>query len=581
MSAAGVVTNQIVPLEVKLEIILLETLLNTAQKGLIRVPVFQRDFVWRPEQMRDLFTSIRRGYPIGSLLLWDTDRDYVSHHRIGPIEVPPRQPNKEVSYLLDGQQRLSTLLGVLRLGAQEASWEWSVYYDLKTGQFEHHPRGEPPRHYLPLRSVLRTQDYLAYCQTLNEALPGEADGLIDRAGEIAGQLKAHQISLIRIKGGTLDEAVEIFARLNSTGRPISADEMLSALTYREGHGGFHLARRIEQILEELGEQHYGTLARVLILRAVSAIGGREIVGEDWSVLAKDTAVDIPGIVDRAAVALGRAVRFLREGIGVPAAAWLPYGYQAVMLAVFFDKCENPDEGRRRVLEQWFWATSFAGWFGGANSAELREVRDGLRSFAEGGAKETLGQVGLAAPPTPFPRRFDLRSARVRTLLLAVAKRLPPRALTAPYEPVALKELLGPTTRPAYVFRSAGPEAGSPGNRVLLPEARQVGDRLRQLAGSEEGRLVLASHAIDADAVAALEGDDRAAFIRCREGRLRELEQEVMRSVGIEPPPVEPSGEAEEPIADADADEPLVESGAAGPSLGQLLSTVLTNLARPR
>ena len=77
------------------------------------------------------------------------------------------------------------------------------------------------------------------------------------------------------------------------------------------------------------------------------------------------------------------------------------------------------------------------------------------------------------------------------------------------------------------------------------------------------------------------GDDRAAFIRCREGRLRELEQEVMRSVGIEPPPVEPSGEAEEPIADADADEPLVESGAAGPSLGQLLSTVLTNLARPR
>lgn len=40
------------------------------EKGLIQVPAFQRDFVWNNEKKLDLFDSIKKGYPIGSILLW-------------------------------------------------------------------------------------------------------------------------------------------------------------------------------------------------------------------------------------------------------------------------------------------------------------------------------------------------------------------------------------------------------------------------------------------------------------------------------------------------------------------------------
>ena len=48
-------------ISVKPEIELLEDLLSEVANGRLRVPRFQRPFVWRPEQMLDLFDSIERG----------------------------------------------------------------------------------------------------------------------------------------------------------------------------------------------------------------------------------------------------------------------------------------------------------------------------------------------------------------------------------------------------------------------------------------------------------------------------------------------------------------------------------------
>jgi len=54
-------------ISVKPDTIYLEDLLDDVANGNYKIPVFQRDFVWKSAQMIDLFDSLLKGYPIGSL----------------------------------------------------------------------------------------------------------------------------------------------------------------------------------------------------------------------------------------------------------------------------------------------------------------------------------------------------------------------------------------------------------------------------------------------------------------------------------------------------------------------------------
>ena len=98
--------------ELRPEIVFLFDLVRQLVDGNIRIPRFQRPFVWRKEQMIDLLDSIHKQYPIGSLLAWETDEEIVSIESIGPV-VLNGTPTQIPTYLLDGHQRLSTIAGAL------------------------------------------------------------------------------------------------------------------------------------------------------------------------------------------------------------------------------------------------------------------------------------------------------------------------------------------------------------------------------------------------------------------------------------------------------------------------------------
>ena len=53
----------------------LASLLSDVERGNIKIPVFQRQYIWTDEQIISLLDSIYRGYPVGSLLLWSTKEE--------------------------------------------------------------------------------------------------------------------------------------------------------------------------------------------------------------------------------------------------------------------------------------------------------------------------------------------------------------------------------------------------------------------------------------------------------------------------------------------------------------------------
>ena len=88
-----------------------EELVGMIERGELRLPEMQRQYVWQSTRVRDLMDSLYRGYPSGAILLWETD------------EPPPMQefavsqqanPYKTSRLLLDGQQRLTSLSAVIR-----------------------------------------------------------------------------------------------------------------------------------------------------------------------------------------------------------------------------------------------------------------------------------------------------------------------------------------------------------------------------------------------------------------------------------------------------------------------------------
>src|SRR5438094_3902274 len=83
------------------------SLIDRIDHGEIRLPEIQRAYIWKPPAIAGLVESLYRRYPSGSLLMWEASQPI--EERDVAIEVALPQPMVKPLYLLDGQQRLTSL----------------------------------------------------------------------------------------------------------------------------------------------------------------------------------------------------------------------------------------------------------------------------------------------------------------------------------------------------------------------------------------------------------------------------------------------------------------------------------------
>lgn len=86
-------------------------LVGMIERGELRLPEMQRQYVWRSTRVRDLLDSLYRGYPSGTILLWETD-EAVPEQNFAVSQ--QKNPYLNTRLLLDGQQRLTSLSAVIR-----------------------------------------------------------------------------------------------------------------------------------------------------------------------------------------------------------------------------------------------------------------------------------------------------------------------------------------------------------------------------------------------------------------------------------------------------------------------------------
>lgn len=536
--------------EIKPEVVFLYEILQELTRQRIKIPRFQRAFVWRPDQMTDLLDSIHKQYPIGSLLVWETDEPIATLDRLGPF-TPVGPAKSTVGYLLDGHQRLMTLASALLPGTESLQraapgldgGRWEMYWNTDKRRFQHRSYGDSTDLLFPMTSLLDTILFFESVETVKQRLGAGADSVIAEVSALARTFQSYRVPVIRMRQTGLSEAVEIFARLNSKGQSMTADQMVSALTFRQGDRDvdFDLATEIDRMQEALGEQLFGDIDRNTILRAVLANLGEDIYRTDWTRLAGDRRDALQARLADAVVRTNRslehAVGFLTE-LGVRTSRLLPYGLQLVLLSAFFDRCPEPTVPQQEVLERWFWVSSFSAWFGGANPSRISVLIDEFRGrLATDASPAGLATFDLTAEALPYPLNFDMRSARARTLLLVMLSRNPSSGgLSYVDEAVEMLAASGPSAV-GSVFPSPPPEVrGNPANRLFRPPEVPRGPLgAWVLERQDDGdSAALEAACIDDAALEALHAADAGAFVRARQRLLTEYETEFQLAHGVTP-----------------------------------------------
>ena len=348
--------------------------------GEIKLPMFQRGFVWTQDKVKNLLDSIYSGYPIGMILFWQTFEPLPEEDNLGDFQLPQTPEMQPKNYVLDGQQRLVTLYGALKLRI-EGSEHFPVYFDLRDRQFTH-DGGSGASHRLPLWVFSDIAALLEMLEKLRQLEDGPQ--LVAEAQELIARLQGYQIPVLELRENDMAKIAPIFERINSTATRLTLFDFMVAALWTPL---FNLKAQVAQIREALQPKGFEDIQEETIVRALATIvlgsTSREAMLTGLRARDRNTlALDVLSTKD----AFERAVDFLTSDVGVISDDLLPYERQIVLMAYIFHHRKHPSAAESRVLRQWFWRTSFSERYrrGGEGlfDEDLAEARAALRDPAK-------------------------------------------------------------------------------------------------------------------------------------------------------------------------------------------------------
>ncbi|HDY89100.1 MAG TPA: DUF262 domain-containing protein [bacterium] len=358
-------------------------LMHDIEKGYIKIPKFQRDFVWTIEETAKLLDSIIKGYPIGTFIFWKTRERLRSIKNIGGAELPTTPEGDSAQYVLDGQQRLASLYAA-RSGLQVEKGSKVVDYK---------------KIYIDLDIDTDTDDQIVSIElsqnstfiTLYELLSSDMGYLVEnypdhinKINEYQQRFNAYDFSTIVIADYPIDTAVEIFTRINTTGTELTLFEIMAAKTFDEGKN-FDLQDKYVQLQDELVNIQYDVVPSSTILQCLSVNIVEECTRKAILRLDKNAVINI---WDDTVNSIKSAIDYFSMFYRVPVARLLPYNALLVPFSYFFFKNKDrPNSNQETLLQQYFWRSSLSYRFSSAVETKLGQDIKRINQMIKGESPE--------------------------------------------------------------------------------------------------------------------------------------------------------------------------------------------------
>jgi len=373
----------------------IQNLRNLIERGVFAVPELQREFVWSAAKVCDLLDSLYLQYPIGTILVWQTDGSYETQLRKNLHVLPQYDPaNGEVLFLIDGQQRLSVIWNLIRgQGAQIKNSDGSAIH---FGQVYFNPyatEGDQHFHYRARLAGDLAQKLVSVVDLLamgwRRRIKGHGKRAMNRLEDCRRRILAYPVFFVYCKTTSLEEVRETFIRINSQGMRVDAADRAFARASRLN------LRSMVRELQGRFSNGFERVARSTILQTIALALGHRDLGErgiDAMVTKLESEDDerarFERIWPKLRDAFCSAADFLLE-LGVPNFDFLPSEPMFTILTLFFYHSGGPRPTRsaKVLLRKWFWATAVGARYSG------RGYRPNLMADATFAAK--LGGRGTA------------------------------------------------------------------------------------------------------------------------------------------------------------------------------------------
>lgn len=388
----------------------ISTILDHIDSGHMALPEFQRGYVWNRDQVRGLFDSLYRRHPVGGLLVWATEAKTAAHRGDGAIAAGI------VKLLLDGQQRMTSLYGVVR-GRPPKFFDGNAHaftalrFHLETQTFAFYQpvkMGDDPL-WIDVTELMKQGNaglgvLMTQLSTQPDLAPKIGD-YVTRLGHLLGILEI-DLHVEEVTGAdkSLDVVVDIFNRVNSGGTKLSKGDLALAKICADWPDGREAMKSELKRWEQDG-YHFSL---DWLLRSVNTV----LTGEaKFQYLHEKTADEVRDALKRATKHIDTSLNLIAGRLGLDHDQVFFGRFGVPVMARYLDlrwglKLGQMGEKERDKLLFWYVQAGMWGRFSGSTETYIDKDLEALESLDDGALDRLLEQLrlwqgGLHAEPGHF------------------------------------------------------------------------------------------------------------------------------------------------------------------------------------
>ncbi len=387
----------------------ISTILDHIDNGHMALPEFQRGYVWNRDQVRGLFDSLYRRHPVGGLLVWATESKTAAHRGDGALAAGV------VKLLLDGQQRMTSLYGVVRGrppkffdGNAQAFTGLRFHLDSRTFEFYQPVKMKDDPLWIDVTELMRQGTAgLGDFVTRLAAQPALAPKMGEYVVRLGLLLSVTEIELhveeVTGVDKSLDVVVDIFNRVNSGGTKLSKGDLALAKICADWPEG---RETMKAKLREWAKADYHFNLDWL-LRSVNTV----LTGEaKFQHLHEKSADEVRAALARTTKHIDTSLNMIGGRLGLDHDQVFFGRFGVPVMARFLDQRQarrlgSMNEEERDKLLFWFVQAAMWGRFSGSTETFIDQDLAALEG-ADGGLDSLIEQLrlwhgGLRAEPGHF------------------------------------------------------------------------------------------------------------------------------------------------------------------------------------
>lgn len=367
----------------------LQKVFHQLENGNMKIPRFQRGYVWERSKIVKLLNSIQSQYPIGSFFIWEAGKEYKNFCReIEDLNFPEKPESNFYSFILDGQQRITSLYVALKGKTINDTDYSSICYNLEKKEF-HIPRLKNENHNIPAWKLFNTSEY-GKVLTQYVLYDNEKGTTYHQNWSNCQQLFSdYPISIIKTLNMELDEVVSIFENINQGGKRLSLFDLVHASAWSPE---FDLREKIKTFNEEPNVKAFGGVENEVFIQSLALNAFGDCKNKNQLNLTASICADN---WKKTTECIRLSLDFVKI-FGVKFISYLPYNsFLPIFQYYFFKSGKNSiPSSHQKFIENWFWTSTFSARFSSSSLTKMKDDADWISHLANDVLEENAFGVSL-------------------------------------------------------------------------------------------------------------------------------------------------------------------------------------------